>query len=135
MGGPSPTAANRGDRPGDVHQKLEATLKQHSLIIVLIALSVLTTVFIGAAWIGNWLRSPENFYLLPRDADDWSGWGTGMGALGTTGALIYAAMKFRSDAEEQRNLRMDRDAEARADAKPLRVEVSLSYPTEDEGVS
>jgi hypothetical protein len=105
--------------------------KQHVLTIVLIVLSVLTTFFIVVAFVANWLRSPEDFYLLPRNADDWSGWGTGMGALGTTGALIYAAMKFRSDAEEQRNLRLDRDAEARADAKPLEVTVSLSYPTED----
>jgi hypothetical protein len=106
-------------------------IKQHSLAIVLIVLAAITVIFIVWASIANLLRSPDDFYLLPRNAGDWSGWATGMGALGTTGALIYAAMKFRADAEEQRNLRLDRDAEARADATPLAVDISLLSPTDD----
>lgn len=106
---------------------------KHSLAIVLISLSAIVVSFTISASIENSLRSPLDFYVLPRTADDWSAWGTAMGALGTSGALIYAAMKFRSDAKEQRDLRLDRDAKAREDARPLWVDLSLTYPTEDLG--
>ncbi|WP_218221869.1 hypothetical protein [Nesterenkonia sp. Act20] len=103
---------------------MQEHLKTPTLFRVLGALSFILALLITFAAIANWARNPESFYIAPRDAVDWAGWATGMGALGTTGALIYAALKFRSDADEQRNLRVDRDAEAKAIAMPLKVDVS-----------
>lgn len=127
------TNSNRRDADTDP-QKAIRVIKKHSLAIVLILLFTIIAVFVVWAWVANSLSSPDNFYVLPRTADDWSGWGTAVGALGTSGALIYAALKFRQDAEEQRTLRLDRDAAARADATPLAVDVRLTYPDQTQDV-
>lgn len=125
-----PTSTGNRWKTGMVHEK-RRDIERFTLVTVLVVVSLIIMGFIGWSLIANWLRSPDDFYLLPRNAADWTGWATGMGALGTSGALIYAAMKFRSDAEEQRNLRLDRDAEAKTAANSLAVSISLHSPGED----
>lgn len=105
--------------------RMEEHLKTHTLFHILGAFSLIVALFITFAVIANWARDPANFYIAPRDAGDWAGWAAATGAVGTTVALIYAALKFRSDADEQKNLRADRDAEAKSVAMPLKVDVAV----------
>ena len=109
-----------------VQEKSRRT-QQFSLGRVLVLIAIFIVVFIFCTlWAQRAL--PGEFYWFPRTSADWTGWATALGSFGTAGALVYAARKFALDAHEQRELRRDRDMEARNDGKVLGVRVSRMYP-------
>lgn len=77
------------------------------------------------------ITGPGDFYLFPRDAVDWTGWLTGVGAIGTTVALFYAARQFQRDAAEQREARINRDLQARELANVVKLSITGVSPDED----
>jgi hypothetical protein len=97
---------------------------------VLSAAAAIVVFFVLRTWSVNSARLDE-FYILPRSSSDWSAWAAWFGLLATAGAVVYAALQFRSDAEEKRKLREDRDADARRDAKSLRVSLYNITPERD----
>lgn len=78
----------------------------------------------------RWFTFPNTRYFWPRSADDWSAWGTCLGAVGTIIAVIYAARTLKSTSEAQLEERRDRrlemdfmEAKAAAAANKLRPNV------------
>lgn len=59
----------------------------------------------------RWFTLAEPRYFWPKKAEDWSAWGTCLGALGTILAVVYAARTFKSTSEAQLEERNDRQAE------------------------
>lgn len=61
----------------------------------------------------RWITLPEPRHFWPRYADDWSAWGTCVGAVGTILAVIYAAETLKSTSAaqiiEQRDRRLEMD--------------------------
>ncbi len=53
-----------------------------------------------ALFAGSSLLNAQERYLIPKDAGDWSAWGTWISAVGTIGAVIYAANQFRAGLKE-----------------------------------
>ncbi|MGX5717954.1 hypothetical protein [Arthrobacter sp. MAHUQ-56] len=59
----------------------------------------------------RWFTLAEPRYFWPKKAEDWSAWGTCLGAIGTILAVVYAARTFKSTSEAQLEERQDRRAE------------------------
>lgn len=59
----------------------------------------------------RWVTLAEPRYFWPKKAEDWSAWGTCLGAIGTILAVVYAARTFKSTSEAQLEERQDRRAE------------------------
>jgi hypothetical protein len=84
-------------------------------------LGAVVLLFLGAAT-ALYIRLPhETRYIQPRNGDDWGAWAGWFAAIVTTTALVYTARAFRQDARAQRELRTDRDEEARRLARKLSI--------------
>ncbi|WP_426004880.1 hypothetical protein ACPFL9_20460 [Paenarthrobacter sp. NyZ202] len=70
------------------------------LLVVIVGLGLL-----------RWLTLSEPRYFWPKKAEDWSAWGTCLGAIGTILAVVYAARTFKSTSQAQLEERQDRRAE------------------------
>lgn len=56
----------------------------------------------------RWVTLPAPRHFWPALAEDWTAWGTFLGAIGTILAVIYAARTLRSTSEAQLNEQRDR---------------------------
>lgn len=56
----------------------------------------------------RWHTLPTPKYVWPRSADDWSAWGTIIGAVGTIAAVVYAAQTLKTSSAAQTKEARDR---------------------------
>lgn len=108
--------------------------------LVILTLSALLVLVLG---IIRWATLPSPRYLWPKDAGDWSAWGTCLGAIGTVLAVVYAARTLKSTSEAQLHARIDRrlqmdflEAKEAEDASQLRPDMEgLARAADDYGLS
>lgn len=77
-------------------------------VVVGLSAGVLGVVIFGLL---RWFTLPTPRYFWPKGAEDWSAWGTCLGAVGTILAVVYAARTLKSTSEAQLDERRDRRLE------------------------
>lgn len=103
------------------------------LVLVLL---MLVAVILGLL---RWVTLPDPKYFWPAKAEDWSAWGTCLGAAGTILAVVYAARTLQSTTKAQLEDRKDRrsqmsfiEAKEAEEAIKLRPNVSAIALLSDE---